>query len=254
MKTTSFELNITDKQLGCRIVHLSDLHKKKFGKENFKLIKHIKKLAPDIIVITGDMISRSTTNLDELKNLITNLSRISPVYYSLGNHEKDLELINRSLYEELIGFLNQNCDLLDNRICTITFKDTVINICGLTIPQDCYKKNGSYRDLRQLEKQDIEKLIPDAEKQDINIMLAHNPIFFDAYAQHGLADIILSGHVHGGCVRLPFLGAVLSPERTFFPKYSSGMYSSENSKMIVSCGLGKFRLFNPSEIVLITLN
>jgi predicted MPP superfamily phosphohydrolase len=66
-------------------------------------------------------------------------------------------------------------------------------------------------------------------------------------------DLVLSGHVHGGCVRLPLIGGVLSPERKFFPKYSLGKYTEKNTTMIVTSGLGKFRLFNPPEIVVIDL-
>lgn len=93
-------------------------------------------------------------------------------------------------------------------------------------------------------------------EKEYNILLAHNPLYFDIYAKHNV-DLTLSGHVHGGMIRLPFIGGVLSPERKFFPKYNSGIYSINNKKLIVSRGMGHskpgIRIFNMPEIVSITL-
>ena len=104
--------------------------------------------------------------------------------------------------------------------------------------------------------EDIENEVGIVDNSNFNILLAHTPFSFDAYAEMGF-DLILSGHVHGGVIRLPFVGGVLSPERKFFPKYSGGIYSKEKSQMIVSRGLGygslKFRMFNTPEIVVVTL-
>ena len=93
-------------------------------------------------------------------------------------------------------------------------------------------------------------------EKEYNILLAHNPLYFEEYSKQNI-DLILSGHVHGGMVRLPFIGAILSPERKFFPKYSSGVYELNNKKLVVSRGLGHsrpgIRLFNKREIISITL-
>ena len=87
-------------------------------------------------------------------------------------------------------------------------------------------------------------------------MLAHNPEYFANYAKYG-ADLILSGHVHGGVVRLPFVGGCASPAIRLFPKYSDGLYTLQNKKMVVSCGLGShtipMRIFNPGELTVISL-
>ena len=252
MIITNFKIisdKINDK---CRIVQLSDLHKRKFGKNNINLINKIKELKPDLIFFTGDIIDRTITELTDFKHLIIEMFKIAPVYYSLGNHEKDLKKINPSMYNEIIKFLKTNTFLLDNSSEKIIINNTTINITGITIYQDCYKKNGRYKNLHVLESKDVTNLLGE-KKTGFNILLAHNPIFFNAYSEYG-PDLILSGHVHGGCIRIPFIGGVLSPERKFFPKYSSGIYHSKNSSMIVSRGLGKFRLFNPSEIILIELS
>ncbi len=235
-----------------RIIQLSDLHKKTFGKNNIILIEKIQKIKPDFIFITGDMVSRSVTDLTDFKHFVSELLKIAPVYYSIGNHEKDIKRLNPSVYKEIMDFLKKNVFLLDNSTQVITINNTCINVTGITIYQDCYKKNGRYRNLRVLKSNDISDLIGE-KKPGFNILLAHNPVFFDAYAEYG-SDLILSGHVHGGCIRLPFIGGLLSPERKFFPKYSSGIYTNKKSSMIVSRGLGKFRLFNPPEIILIELS
>ena len=79
------------------------------------------------------------------------------------------------------------------------------------------------------------------------MLLAHNPLFAEAYSQWG-ADMTFSGHVHGGAVRI-FGKGVLSPERKFFPKYTKGVYTVGNMKLLVTSGIGKLRLFNPAEMV-----
>ncbi len=253
LKTSFFKISSEKLKLSkkIRIVQLSDLHRKNFGINNKILINAVKNTAPDHIFITGDMISRDVTDLTDFKHLINELLKISPVCYSLGNHEKDLEKIDQKLFFELVSIIKNKCTLLDNSKTVIRAENNNIEVTGLTIFTECYKNNGSYRNLRKLKTEDIEHLIGE-RSENYCILLAHNPIFFDSYAEYG-ADLVLSGHVHGGCVRLPLIGAVLSPERKFFPKYSKGLYRKNNSSMIVSAGLGKFRMFNPPEITVIDI-
>lgn len=255
MKITSFRIQTGKIKNNdhFRIVHISDLHKKKFGKNNSALSEKILSLDPDAVFMTGDMISRSSSDLTPLKALINDISEKIPVYYSLGNHEQDAEYVNSDIYTDLIKFIKSRCVLLDNDTCRIEKENFTLSISGLTVFRECYKVNNHYKNLRKVNCQhicDFLKTKPD--DRYVNILMAHNPNFFNAYCEYG-SDIILSGHVHGGCVRLPFIGGVLSPERKFFPKYDSGEYRKGNTSMIVSCGLGKFRMFNPSEISVIDI-
>jgi predicted MPP superfamily phosphohydrolase len=239
---------------GFRIVHLSDLHKKQFGEDNSELFEKICSLRPDAVFITGDMISRSTQSLEVIKSLLKRLSDVFPVYYSLGNHETDTKTTNPVIYKELTEYALGLGILLDNKTVRIENENLLIQLSGLTIYDECYKKDGCYKNLRSISAAEVKALLKtEPQKNCINIMLAHNPVFFEAYSDYG-SDIILSGHIHGGCIKLPFIGGLLSPERKFFPKYFSGLYKRKNSSMIVSCGLGKFRLFNPSEIVVLELS
>ena len=135
-----------------RIVHISDLHKKKFGSDNSVLSEKILSLNPEAVFMTGDMISRSSSDLSALKALINDITEKLPVYYSLGNHEQDAELINPGIYSELISFVKSKCTLLDNESCCIEKENFRVNVSGLTVFRECYKVNGHYRNLKKLKK------------------------------------------------------------------------------------------------------
>ena len=132
-----------------------------------------------------------------------------------------------------------------------------INVYGADIESKYYKNSkGSYSNLPQLTVEKLDRMLGESDKYHFNILLAHTPFPFINYAKWG-ADLIFSGHCHGGVIRIPKIGGLLSPERKFLPEYTKGVYANdknENSaKMVVSAGLGKFRLQNPSEIILVTL-
>ena len=88
------------------------------------------------------------------------------------------------------------------------------------------------------------------------ILLSHRPELFDLYAKENI-DLIFSGHAHGGQFRIPFIGGLVAPDQGLFPKYTSGVYTQNQSTMIVSRGLGNsiipIRIFNRPEIAAVTL-
>jgi hypothetical protein len=140
-----------------------------------------------------------------------------------------------------------NAVLLENRTAVFEKNGCKIRIAGASLESSCYKnEKGGYSGLHQLKSHELTDAL--GEKQGFTILLAHNPFFSEAYAQWG-ADVTFSGHVHGGAVRLPHLGGLLSPERKFFPEKSLGLYDTEGKKMLVSAGIGKWRIFNPPEIL-----
>ena len=239
---------------GKRILQLSDLHKKTFGENNEFLIKSCETANPDYIFFTGDLYSRDETQFDMKITLMKRLLSIAPVYYIFGNHETETPNKSTPLAYDLkkIGV-----KFLKNQMERLYADNEFINIYGLDIPAKYFKNDDSgYRNLPKLTADDIENRLGKANKNQFNILLAHSPFPFEEYAKWG-ANLIFSGHCHGGIIRLPLIGGILSPERKFFPKYTKGIYKckkyNKNSKMIVSAGLGKFRLFNPSEIVVINL-
>lgn len=224
-----------------KVLQLSDLHKKQFGKGNKRLVKKIKELSPDIIIMSGDMVSRDSVNFDNYESLLDGIKDYR-IFACFGNHETDMpaEMLERYLkISDRYGV-----KMLVNEFAGL---GNGLNIAGLAVEREYYRNSdGSYRNLKEYTIADMKKAL--GEHSFPVVLLAHNPLFFGVYADWG-AEIIFSGHVHGGVVRLPFVKGLLSPERKLFPKYSEGTYREKNSVMCVSRGLGKLRLFNPPEIV-----
>lgn len=233
-----------------KIVQLSDFHSYGFKRDNLKLIEKIYEEAPDIIVITGDMVNKYDKTFEKFLNIAEILSKKYKIYFIIGNHEirlkkKDLEYI----LNKLKGF---GIKILKDEKITIARKNGHINIYGLHIPLSYYKIINRPTNVGEV----VSKVLKRCKEEEFNILLAHNPLFFEEYSKHNI-DLTLSGHVHGGMIRIPIIGAILSPERKFFPKYSGGIYEINNKKLVVSRGLGHskrgIRLFNKRDLVSITL-
>lgn len=249
---------------GYKILQLSDLHSKVFGKNNAPLLNKIRKINPDIIVITGDMLNSENDKGESFLNLAKNLNKeYKIIYYVEGNHEQiaksTADIENSDWFNEYMNKLKKiGIIVLDNDKIDLRKGNQSIKLYGLVLPLPYYKGKDSKNLTGEKEYQisDIKKSIGQAEKEKFNILLTHNPKYFSVYSSWG-ADLTLSGHMHGGYVRLPFLGGVFSPDKTIFPKYDAGEFENSRSKMIVSCGLGNgkigFRLFNRPEITVVTL-
>lgn len=237
---------------GKKILLLSDLHKKRYGDNFNNLMNSVIAAEPDYIFFAGDLYSKDEKDMTPKLALMRRLNNTAPLYYVLGNHE----IRNMDNCEALCCKLEKiGVNVLRNEKFRLYCGNDFVNIYGTQLPISCYiNRDGSYRNLRQITPEYMEKLLGKADKSSCNILISHNPFFFESYAKWG-ADMVFSGHCHGGIIRLPFIGGILSPERIFFPKYTKGVYTSENkvSKMILTAGLGKFRVNNPSEIVVCTL-
>lgn len=242
---------------GLRVLHLSDLHAKDYGKDSSRLAPLCERLKPDIVVFTGDLFSRNDggRQLDDRAALLMRLARTAPVYYVIGNHEGDAPAKTEIFCRKLSA---AGINVLRDRTVKLRRGGAQINICGLELPQECYvMPEGGYRHLRRLTADDIYERLGRAAEQGFTLLLAHSPLPFEQYAEWG-ADVTLSGHIHGGVVRIFGVG-LLSPERKFFPKYTKGLYSLPSaaaggrSYMEVSAGLGKFRINNPESVTLCTL-
>lgn len=229
-----------------RIAQISDLHDNVFGQNGSKLLEAIDEAEPNIVVLTGDITSRRTQNTDAVIDELKPIAEKYPTYYIRGNHElyRDQSMENaEAFYKDLdaIGVIR-----LENRTVTLMHREATIHLVGLMEPLGCYEYSSPPK---------MDELL--GEKGDgYTVLLAHNPLPFQTYVDWG-ADLILSGHVHGGVIRLPFIGGLLSPERSFFPAYSKGVYQSGKQSMVVSTGMGgprfPFRLFNDQELVVVTL-
>ena len=241
---------------GFKIVQLSDFHSQGYRDTMEKLISKVKDINPDIIVMTGDMVSWDMEDIEEVKILIKSLAEVYPIYYIDGNHEHLAEILRPGKYVAFIEFMKElGVTIIKNDYVEIYKGDESINLYGVNIPLDW--PSGVYVSKLQLESDYVEKTLPEADTDKFNILLAHNPIFIKQYSKWG-ANLVLAGHMHGGIVRIPFTNiGLLSPERTIFPKYAAGKFKVNGSIMIVNRGIGgssfDLRLFNNPEITVITL-
>lgn len=240
---------------GYRIVHLSDLHGAVFGRRNENLIRAVQKICPDLIAMTGDMADNSRNAVSGALRLCGQLTKDFPVYYSIGNHEQTLRT-DTTPPDFLRDLRGQGVHVLDNSQETVPRRGSLIRLYGLTTGMVYYKDPlGEYRRGAHFSAEDTKELLGRAATDSFNLLLAHNPLYFPSYRDWG-ADLTLSGHIHGGILRIPWLGGLLSPDLTLFPKYDAGYFEEKGKQMIVSRGLGNhflFRVCNPPEVVVIIL-
>ncbi len=235
-----------------RLLFISDLHSKRYGKDNKRLLAALSKIECDGAVLAGDMMTaHKDADFTEAVRIVRYLSSRMPVFYSMGNHEtraKENKAVYKDLYDRFIGSVEGGeLTFLDNECAE--FKG--IDIKGLSIPGRFYKKTKHF----VLPVEDIKAMVGDRDDSRFCLLLAHDPEYFDGYAEYG-ADLVLSGHFHGGIVRL-FGWGLISPRFTLFPKYSGGLYKKNDTRMFVNCGLGShtipWRMFNPGEIIILNI-
>lgn len=253
--TITYEIRSEKIAKPCRLALLSDLHDKSFGKGNGRLLAAIDEKKPDGILVAGDMLTAvKGAGFANALSLMEKLAARYRIYYGMGNHEYRLGVDPENypgMYEGYMsGLRRAGIEPLINE--TAYLPEYNIAVCGAQIDR------AYYRHFRRkvMESSYLPKLLgtPDGEK--FQLLIAHNPVYFDAYAKWG-ADLVVSGHVHGGIMRLPVLGGVLSPALTLFPKYDGGMFTEGKSTMILSRGLSShtppIRIFNPGELIVIEL-
>ena len=245
------EFTFTDPDLpagfdGMRIVQLSDLHGAVFGENNADLISAVKAADPDIIVLTGDLQDRYRNTPPTYSwQLGAAMSAIAPTYFITGNHEWAVGEVP-ALKE---GLEAAGVTVLSNSFVPLEQGGDTIVLAGIDDP------NG-YADQKTPEELAAE--VYEAYGEDVYwLLLAHrNNLFEDRYSLLG-ADLTISGHGHGGIIRLPFTDGLISVERTLFPSYTAGFYHAGSTDVFVSRGLGNsgpsFRLFNRPQIAVLTL-
>lgn len=250
---TVFEIRnskIPEEFNGYTIVQVSDLHNTKFGKNQARLIKRIKQSNPNVIVITGDLIYKRSKNMEkeisDVTDFVNNIVKIAPVYFVTGNHE--IQTGGKYLNKIRENLTKAGATLLNETFVKLNFKDKYINLAGindLEIYYDYYvnehMKNG--KDLEGIEEEIINNLLAKIKLNDseFNVLLTHQPQFIEIYAKYKY-DLVFAGHAHGGQIRMPFIGPLIAPGQGLFPKYTSGLHICENTKMIISRGLGKSKI------------
>lgn len=231
------------------ILQISDLHNKNF---HSRLADKAKGINPDIIVITGDLIDRRNTRIDNAVKFVEQIVKIAPTYYVTGNHEQLSDEYGK-LMKELERLKVRN---IDNFHEVLSYGGSEIKLMGIADPSG-HQTEDTYLwgDNSLYFKNSLKKLIGDTGGE-FNILLSHRPEQFNAYKEMGV-DLVFSGHAHGGQIRLPFIGGIIAPNQGFFPKFTQGVYSNEATSMVVSRGLGNsifpLRIFNRPELVVVTL-
>ena len=232
---------------GYRIAHVSDLHNTEMGKDNEKLLTMLREADPDIIAITGDLIDSRNTDIDIALQFTKAAMEIAPCYYVTGNHEARV-----SEYDELKeGMIELGVIVLeDGRIELEQSKET-ITLLGVNDPS--FQTDYLFGDSETVMQSKLQDII---KEDTYTILLSHRPELFEVYTESKV-DLVLSGHAHGGQFRLPFVGGLVAPNQGLFPKYDAGLYTEENTNMIVSKGIGNsilpFRFNNRPEVILIEL-
>ncbi|MDE7261151.1 MAG: metallophosphoesterase [Oscillospiraceae bacterium] len=230
---------------GCVIVQISDLHGAEFGDNNQDLLQQVRAAKPDYIFLTGDLqdMYRQTPQSYSV-NLGRTLAQIAPTYFVTGNHEwalPDVRGLKRKLQEAGVTVLTNEYVLLERDGCSIL-------LAGIDDP------NG-FADQKTPE--ELAEEIQALEGDPFWLLLAHRNNYFEKEYSHLGADLVISGHGHGGLIRLPFTDGLVSVERTLFPTYTAGFYEANGGDLFVSRGLGNsgktFRLFNRPELVILAL-
>ena len=222
-----------------RIVHLSDLHSKEFGRNNQRLLSRVAREHPDFIAITGDIVGRYAKSFVSAVYLADKLCKLAPVYYVPGNHE-----YGREDREELFEALRRaGVCVLQHQWCELSLQGEKLHLLGL---DEMGYRHKTPQILREF-----------SSKQGYKIVLSHFPqLCSEVYCLYDV-DLVLSGHAHGGQFIFPWIGGIYAPGQGLRPKYYRGKYQLGRVALVVSRGLGNsgfpLRLFNPPDIVRIEI-
>ncbi len=235
---------------GFRITFLSDLHQAEFSENQENLIKQVEATDPDIIVVGGDVVSALPETFDKTTFFFNAMANIAPLYYTPGNHESH----DGSFYK-MLSYLNDiDMKVLFNQTDTLTIGSQSIDIIGLRDPG--FAPDIKINKTAVIAERELKSLVPVAP-ENFSVLISHRPDYYEIYEQSKL-DVVLTGHAHGGQLRVPFIGALVAPGQGLFPKYTDGVHYFNDTAMVISRGLGvsdllPIRTFNRPEVVLVVL-
>lgn len=241
-----------------KLVFLSDLHDKEFGAANEQLLKAIAGIRPDAVLIGGDtmVVKPGKASLEVTERLLDGLCRLEgkpAILYGDGNHEQRMQWEQAqygTLYTEFREMLAARGILYLHDQTAMLGEDLAVS--GLEIEKSYYRDFAPNCMSAEYVREHLG--MPDSDR--FQILMAHSPLFMKAYDGWG-ADLSLAGHFHGGTIRLPGLGGVMTPQFQFFLSVCSGEFEQDGHHMIVSRGLGthsiNIRFNNRPQVVVIRL-
>lgn len=250
LKTELYEI-VTEKiRKKTRFVFLSDLHSVSFGADNQKLLERIYALSPDAVLIGGDMItcgrkSPQPPKTDACLHFLSELSAQYPVYFAEGNHEvrfaarfpDAFQMFRDHLLQLGISYIRDGVEVFDTERLIENDEDDVA-IYGISMDQKYFHSmTPGFGRREPLSGAYLEQKLMKPDRSRFSILLMHSPLYLKEAADWG-ADLVLSGHFHGGTVRIPFLGGLMTPQYQFFVKECAGRFHFGSTEMIVSRGLG----------------
>ena len=234
---------------GFKLVQISDLHNASFGESNKNLLEIIEAEKPDAVFVTGDSIDRFRTDIEVPIELLKNILKQCDVYFIIGNHELGAD--NNAYFKFIDTLTEMGVFVLKDSDAYIERDNEKIQIIGLN---DASNYKAIYNDDFKVNLTDTINKFDD--ENCFSILLSHHPELFPEYSLTNI-DLVFSGHAHGGQFRLPFFGGIVAPEQGLFPKYDAGVFTENNTTMIVSRGLGNsiipVRINNSPEVVIVTI-
>ena len=246
--STIVELQKMPKNKELKICLITDLHNNK--KNLSEIVQKLTVFHPDFIFLAGDMVDKHKICNRNTEQFLKAISLLKiPVYYSAGNHELSMQENYPEVWKAYKTRLPENVFYLENETMG-SASDDMLFISGLSLPMPFYQKGNLYNKPEELPNLEV-------PETGIHILMAHNPEYAELYTKYR-ADFIVSGHLHGGLLRLPFIGGVVSP-RLRLPKGCDAglMKLNNNSSLFVSRGLGShtipLRFFNRVEINFLVL-
>ncbi len=227
---------------GFRIAQVSDLHNDTLGDNNESLLLRLQKAKPDIIAVTGDLIDCRTPNTEIALAFMQKALQIAPVYYVTGNHEAALYTLYPSFEQQLI---QAGVTVLNNEAALLTRDGARITLLGLSDPNAAL-----------LDESGRIALMQEYTAQSFTVVLSHRPELFGEYCTAN-ADLVLTGHAHGGQIRIPFVGGLYAPGQGLLPTWDAGVFTEGDTVMYISRGIGNslfpIRFNNRPELPVITL-
>lgn len=234
-----------------RIAVIADLHSLIYGEEQQPLLDMIKAQKPDIIALAGDIVDDDEPQVGA-KLFLQDVTKIAPCFYVSGNHEYwSGEYVN--IKRMINGY---GITVLSNEREYLTVNGAKLCICGIDDPE-AFRYSDDPGLLKHKNKEGLLSQYSDLGSGTVNILLAHRPELIDDYRKYNF-DIILSGHTHGGQIRIPLISnGLFAPSQGWFPDYPGGRYDLDSQTMIVSRGAGAGnslpRIFNPPEVVIVDI-